>query len=382
MRTRILTINTILIGAVALAAARASAQGSYPFLGQNPWGDGGDSGSGSGSGNDGSGGSSSGGGNGGSGSGGNGNNNFPYSPSSDPGGSSTSFGFGLNASNAGFDIESALRYRTIHGFLATAAFAFFFPLGSIVMRVVPNRHTWVAHGLIQLFAYMLYIVAAGLGLYLVSIVRIPPRGTSLLTMASTNAHPIIGVVLLGVIFLQPFLGIIHHRRFKRLGRRTWVSHTHLWIGRLGITLGIINGGLGLSLSGNYGQPLVAYSVIAGIMWTIWMFSALYGEFRRAESIQKAKKEDDSYANNPPPVVVEPQPPIPYAMPPPISMFERDIPSPPYTPGPDYQSHIAHAANNGERSQHPNEMRNMKEVLDQPDTMPTLSSFEGMGRGQV
>jgi hypothetical protein len=63
-----------------------------------------------------------------------------------------------------------------------------------------------------------------------------------------QAHPIIGIVLFILIFFQPILGYMHHRLFKKYKRRTFWSHAHIWLGRIIITLGIINGGLGLDLA--------------------------------------------------------------------------------------------------------------------------------------
>jgi len=37
-----------------------------------------------------------------------------------------------------------------------------------------------------------------------------------------------------------------------------------------VTLGIINGGLGLQLSGNTTKGEIAYGVVAGFMWLLWM----------------------------------------------------------------------------------------------------------------
>ncbi|KAI1261091.1 hypothetical protein F5Y18DRAFT_403377 [Xylariaceae sp. FL1019] len=347
MRTNRLTA---LIGIIALASS-ANAQGP-------PWGSGSQSGWGQ-SGSDG------------------GSSSNPDAANGD-GSSTSTFGLGINGSNAGFDISAAMRYRSIHGISAAVAFAFLFPLGSIVMRVIPGKLTWIVHGLVQLIAYILYIAAAGLGLLLVNMVRVPPQGSSLLSMAATNAHPIIGIVLLVVLFFQPVLGFIHHRQFKKLGGRTWASYAHLWIGRLGITLGIINGGLGLALTDATGSPVLTYAVVAGVMWVLWVIAAIFGEIRRSRKTPKV--EDKNYARNA--VASMPanhstansyadHPVLPIV--PASALGSDDMPSPPYTPGPLYERHVA-----GGQSQ---EMRNMKEVMDRADTVSSYSSHE-MGRGQV
>lgn len=59
--------------------------------------------------------------------------------------------------------------------------------------------------------------------------------------------------------------------YKRNGgvRTIWAS-LHVWYGRALITLGIINGGLGLRLSENTKGGEIAYGVVAGFMWLLWM----------------------------------------------------------------------------------------------------------------
>ncbi|EPE05928.1 integral membrane protein [Ophiostoma piceae UAMH 11346] len=156
-----------------------------------------------------------------------------------------------------------------------------FPVGSILMRIVPGRFAVWAHALFQLMAYILYIAGAALGIYLVKTVNIPFAGGNLLTNSRTNYHPILGLVVLATLFLQPMLGYIHHVRFKQLGRRTVWSHLHLWNGRIGITVGIIDGGLGLQLANAPRRIKTAYIAVAVILWSLWMLVAIANETRRA-----------------------------------------------------------------------------------------------------
>ena len=58
-----------------------------------------------------------------------------------------------------------------------------------------------------------------------------------------------------------------------------------------ITLGIINGGIGLYLAGASNSLKIAYGVVAGIMWVLWMLFAVLGEFRRLVSGDKKKKKN-------------------------------------------------------------------------------------------
>ncbi|KAI1170843.1 hypothetical protein F4777DRAFT_594564 [Nemania sp. FL0916] len=322
-----------------------------------------------------------------------------------------------NVFRDGFTYSGLMTYRVAHGILAAVAFAFLFPLGAILMRVVPGGGALLSHACVQLAAFALYIAAAGLGLYLIATVRIP-TGASLLDMATTNAHPIIGLVLLIALFSQPVWGWLHHRRFKRLQRRTWVSHVHLWLGRFGITLGIINGGLGLALAGTKGTPVIVYSVVSAVMWLLWLLSMLVGEYRRVKSHKNKEKTgnlDGSWAptlrggagtgtgtglgalgfrpatpplrstnyNDGDDVLAiggaqhDPTCPAPALL--------MDVPSPPYTPGPHYATHMAHLHTGPAAAAGEDIMPSTKEeVIDESDdSVPVLpASADEMRRGQV
>lgn len=104
-----------------------------------------------------------------------------------------------------------------------------------------------------------------------------------------HAHQVIGLILLAVLFFQPILGWLHHLAFKKHSRRGVWSYLHLWIGRIVVTLGIINGGLGLQLAQEtyvFAPPrsaVIGYSVAAAIVWLIYVACAIYGEVKRSRS---------------------------------------------------------------------------------------------------
>lgn len=85
---------------------------------------------------------------------------------------------------------------------------------------------------------------------------------------------------LATLIIQPLLGFIHHSKYKRLGRRTMWSYAHIWNGRIGVSVGIVNGGLGLQLANASWNIKLAYIVVAAIMWFLWMITAVVGEIRR------------------------------------------------------------------------------------------------------
>lgn len=173
------------------------------------------------------------------------------------------------------------------------AFGFLFPVGGIIIRLLSFPGLWLVHGISQIIAYILFTAALGLGIYMWK--RIP-NGIPGDVGTWSDAHPIIGIVLFAVLFFQPILGFIHHYAFKKYSRRTVWSYAHLWIGRIVITLGIINGGLGLGLSKKLGRyapsrsEIIGYSVAAAIMWLLYVVSAIYGEIKRRRQIKASKNK--------------------------------------------------------------------------------------------
>jgi hypothetical protein len=96
-----------------------------------------------------------------------------------------------------------------------------------------------------------------------------------------NYHPILGILVFIVVLLQPLTGLLHHAAFRRHARRGFASYVHVWVGRIAVTLGIVNGGLGLYVSGNArGGQVMAYALIAAIVFVIWMVAAAWGEVKR------------------------------------------------------------------------------------------------------
>jgi hypothetical protein len=209
----------------------------------------------------------------------------------------------------GVDVQSseALRKRALiaHAVLASTAWAFFSPVGSIFLRLNINHPVMLKlHILFQLLAYLSYVAATGLGIYLALQIE------QFFDIWS-DPHLILGFVILGFATTQPATGWIHHRIFRsrairitttsrgpRPGRTSW-GRTHLWIGRLVITAAIINGGLGLKLTeGSPTQDIrvtrnaeIGYGVAAGLMWCLYMVITLIWECRRSASKQTRPYQD-------------------------------------------------------------------------------------------
>jgi len=170
--------------------------------------------------------------------------------------------------------------ETAHGVIAGLCFAVLFPLGAIVLRIFSfNGLIWV-HAGIQVLTQILFIVAFGLGVSITQDIKTLSGGH---VNYITKYHPIIGIVVFALVLAQPVLGHMHHTAFMRTGGRTAWSHAHMWIGRLIITLGIINGGLGFLLAQNTSVGPIAYAIVAAIFYIIYVVSAFVAERRKARA---------------------------------------------------------------------------------------------------
>lgn len=181
-----------------------------------------------------------------------------------------------NSANA--DVSSATEvppqvsqtYITAHGTLSSIAFLVILPTGAIVVRLL-KINVWV-HAGIQALGYAVIVASAGLGIWIADTQQ-----------ELMNAHPIIGMILLGVLFTQPITGYIHHRIFKKRLLRTATSHEHIWVGRGAVILGMINGGLGLQLTGETKGYTAAYSVVAGVVGVTYLGVIVYSELKKRKT---------------------------------------------------------------------------------------------------
>jgi hypothetical protein len=83
-----------------------------------------------------------------------------------------------------------------------------------------------------------------------------------------------------LLLLQPFIGLIHHRRYlstQKVGKWTYL---HVWYGRILILLGMINGGLGLQLADNSMGGTIAYGVVAGTVGLSYCGGMVVVELKR------------------------------------------------------------------------------------------------------
>jgi len=151
----------------------------------------------------------------------------------------------------------------VHAFSLGIAFLFVFPVGVVAMR----------SGLAKAFRYhwVLQVVASALaGVGIVSGL-VMSRGR-----AFVAAHQWLGVAVGVGLGLQSLLGWRHHVVFLRIRRRTWLSHGHIWLGRLIFCGGWANlvSGMLLSGHGRAAAVLVAMISVEGVGFVLWRLATL------------------------------------------------------------------------------------------------------------
>jgi hypothetical protein len=181
--------------------------------------------------------------------------------------------------------------RKAHGTIMAVVFLFLFPIGALLMYLPFSRKTLFAHAPVQVLSAGLLIAGTALGVTLG--VRVD---------SDDGYHQIIGYVVVACLLLfQPALGLIQHLRHRKFGKRTIFGHGHRWLGRVLILLGIVNGGLGLHVSGAVGSEdvprwaVIVYSIVAPVVAILYLgIVSGVGLSRKREGVSK---ERPKYANS-------------------------------------------------------------------------------------
>ncbi|PYI00207.1 CBD9-like protein, partial [Aspergillus sclerotiicarbonarius CBS 121057] len=131
----------------------------------------------------------------------------------------------------------------VHATLMGLAFAILFPLGAVIMPIPLPISSPLSvkklslHRPIQSATLCITLAGFAAGVYIAHAAG-----------QLRNPHPIIGIIVVGILVLiQPLLGILQHRAYQKQGGKFGVAHR--WIGRGVIVLGMVNGGLGFRLAG-------------------------------------------------------------------------------------------------------------------------------------
>jgi hypothetical protein len=180
------------------------------------------------------------------------------------GGSSNSGGTG-SSSTPPSNYNSVLK---AHGIIGPIAFVLLYPLGAIAIRALSFPGLLWLHAGWMASTYILVLISMSLGIWL-----------GVKSQQIDTYHAIVGLVVVGSLLVQPATGLAHHILYKRQGRPNTATYPHIWWGRAVITLGIINGGLGLRLADNTRNGEIAYGFVAGFMWLMWMVVILATFFK-------------------------------------------------------------------------------------------------------
>jgi len=234
----------------------------------------------------------------------------PYTGGS---GSGSGSGSGPGGDGSGFDLDSIpglqniKHHVVIHAVLAALAWVLLIPIGAILLRLnIQSPIILKLHAACQIIAYLVYFVAAGLGIWIIR--QVPSNRVNLFS----DPHPIIGLAILAVALFQPLWGMIHHSKFKRglaawkAGQsaqkpgRTGFGRLHLWIGRILITLAMLNGGLGFRLASKSPFPpaksaKIAYAIVAVVMWLLYIIIVSVFEARKVASRRGSGTREERYA---------------------------------------------------------------------------------------
>jgi hypothetical protein len=233
-------------------------------------------------GNSGSGNNSGGGSSGGGGDSNGGNSNGSNSGSGSTIGSGTNSGSG----NSGI-VQVTSGKATIlvaHGVIMAIVMAVLYPLGSLLM---PLLGKWWLHAAWQLTAFCLMWAGFGLGIQTAQVRGMVGNPKSLsskqqLTIIQlfNQTHTILGTVVICLLAIQPALGYLHHRHYLKTHGRGVISYAHIWWGRILMILGVINGGSGLQLSRERDSLIIAYSVVAGVIFLAYFLFKGWAVFFR------------------------------------------------------------------------------------------------------
>lgn len=188
-----------------------------------------------------------------------------------------------SSSQATGDTPTRRNILIAHGVIMSLAWVIFFPLGALIIRAISARYTIHMHSITQIFAYVLALIGMSLGIY----VALKPDNVI------SDYHPVIGLVVMGLATVQPILGSVHHSIYKTQGRPTWWATAHVTLGRVVITLAIINGGLGLRYAGQSTKVEIAYGVVAGLIWLGWMATAVWTEVKKARARKSVVSQEST-----------------------------------------------------------------------------------------
>lgn len=165
-----------------------------------------------------------------------------------------------------------------HGIIMALVMVVLYPLGALLMPLIGNMFL---HGGVQMIAFLLMWAGFGLGVIV-----------SRDTVGFAATHTLLGTVVVALFGIQPLLGVAHHLHFRKNGGRGAISHVHIWYGRILMLLGVVNGGLGLQLANARNSFVIAYSVVAAVLFVAYAGAKAVGVMRKKKNSSRGAGVSD------------------------------------------------------------------------------------------
>lgn len=106
----------------------------------------------------------------------------------------------------------------------------------------------------------------------------------------------IGMIILIGMSSLPITQILNHFLYSKHPSARYLGVIHLWLGRILITLGMINGGLGFAFADTIPYqpvwsiaPKIVYAIVAGIVWITYF--AFCGVWEQVKYVRKMSQGD-------------------------------------------------------------------------------------------
>lgn len=100
----------------------------------------------------------------------------------------------------------------------------------------------------------------------------------------------IGLCVLVLMALQPITELLNHYFHERYPRIIYLGHVHVWLGRILITVGIVNGGLGFRFADTIPcprwpqWPKIVYGAVATSIWIVYVaIIIVWDKFNQSEA---------------------------------------------------------------------------------------------------
>lgn len=159
----------------------------------------------------------------------------------------------------------------LHGLFMGLTFLILFPAGVMAMRSGSPK-SFQYHWIIQFVASIFTTLGIIAGF--------------LLGQPINTTHQGVGIAIASFLGIQGILGWRHHVDFLRIRCRTWISHTHIWLGRAMMVAGWTNLVTGMLLRG-YQTLCIAVMAAAVSIELIGLTTFVWWRLRR--SSQEARK---------------------------------------------------------------------------------------------